>query len=39
MTIRGVRKPGAVMVTSVMRGLFKANLATRNEAIKLLTYK
>ncbi|MDP7163338.1 MAG: GTP cyclohydrolase I FolE [Phycisphaerae bacterium] len=39
MTIRGVRKPGAVMVTSVMRGLFKANLATRNEAIKLLTDK
>ena len=37
MTIRGVRKPGAVMVTSVMRGLFKTNLATRNEAIKLLT--
>jgi len=37
MTIRGVRKPGSVMVTSVMRGLFKTNLATRNEAIKLLT--
>jgi len=37
MTIRGVRKPGAVMVTSAMRGLFKSNLATRNEAIKLMT--
>ena len=37
MTIRGVRKPGAVMVTSAMRGLFKSNLATRNEAINLLT--
>jgi len=39
MTIRGVRKPGAEMVTSVMRGLFKTNLATRTEAIKLLTDK
>ena len=37
MTIRGIRKPGAVMVTSAMRGLFKSNLATRNEAINLLT--
>ena len=37
MTIRGVRKPGSVMVTSAMRGLFKSNLATRNEAINLLT--
>jgi len=36
MTIRGVRKPGSEMVTSVMRGLFKSNLATRNEAINLL---
>ena len=37
MTIRGVRKPGAIMVTSAMRGLFRTNLATRNEAINLLT--
>jgi len=37
MTIRGVKKPGAEMVTSVMRELFKTNLATRNEAIKLMT--
>ena len=37
MTIRGVKKPGAEMVTSVMRGLFKSNLATRTEAMKLLT--
>jgi len=37
MTIRGVRKPGSEMVTSAMRGLFKTNLATRNEAINLLT--
>ena len=37
MTIRGIRKPGAVMVTSAMRGLFKSNPATRHEAINLLT--
>ena len=37
MTIRGVRKPGSVMVTSAMRGLFKSNLATRTEANNLLT--
>ena len=37
MTIRGIRKPGSMMVTSAMRGLFKSNIATRNEAINLLT--
>ena len=37
MTIRGIRKPGSVMVTSAMRGLFKSNPATRHEAINLLT--
>jgi GTP cyclohydrolase I len=37
MTVRGVRKPGSVMVTSAMRGLFKKNLATRTEAINLMT--
>ena len=37
MTIRGVRKPGSVMVTSAMRGLCKSSLATRTEAINLLT--
>ena len=37
MTIRGVRKPGSVMVTSAMRGTFRSNLATRTEAITLLT--
>ena len=37
MTIRGVRKPGSIMVTSAMRGLFKSNLATRTEAINLMT--
>jgi len=37
MTIRGVRKPGSVMVTSAMRGQFRKNLATRTEAMNLLT--
>ena len=37
MTIRGVKKPGSVMVTSAMRGQFRKNLATRNEAMNLLT--
>jgi len=36
MTIRGVRKAGSEMVTSAMRGRFRTNLATRNEAIELL---
>ncbi len=37
MTIRGVKKPGSVMVTSAMKGLFRTNIATRSEAINLLT--
>jgi GTP cyclohydrolase I len=37
MTIRGVKKPGAVMVTSSMLGLFRSNVATRAEALNLLT--
>ena len=36
MTIRGVKKPGSLMVTSAMRGSFRSNLATRTEAITLL---
>ena len=36
MTIRGVHKPGSVMVTSAIRGLFRTNLASRNEVISLL---
>lgn len=33
MTIRGVKKPGAEMVTSAVRGLFKKSAATRNEVL------
>ena len=36
MTIRGVKKPGAEMVTSAVRGLFKRNAATRNEVLSFL---
>src|SRR5262249_10152995 len=36
MTVRGVKKPGSVMVTSAVRGLFKSNQATRAEAMALI---
>ena len=37
MTIRGAYKPGTVTVTSVVRGIFRENEATRAEAVALLT--
>lgn len=36
MSMRGVRKPGAVTVTSAVRGAFESNPATRAEAMSLL---
>ena len=36
MTMRGVKKPGSLMVTSAMRGSFRSNLATRNEFMSLV---
>ena len=36
MSIRGVRKPGAVTVTSALRGLFKTNPTTRAELMALV---
>ena len=37
MTIRGALKPGVQTVTSVVRGRFRVNAATRAEAFSLLT--
>jgi GTP cyclohydrolase I len=36
MTIRGVRKPGSLCVTSAMKGLFRANLSSRAEVMQLI---
>jgi GTP cyclohydrolase IA len=36
MTMRGVKKPGAKTVTSAVRGVFRENAATRQEAMALL---
>jgi GTP cyclohydrolase I len=37
MTIRGVRKPGSVMVTSALRGIFKDNPSSRAEILSLIS--
>jgi GTP cyclohydrolase I len=36
MTIRGVRKPGSLCVTSAMKGIFRANLSSRSEVMTLI---
>jgi GTP cyclohydrolase IA len=36
MTIRGIKKPGSLMITSAVRGLFKTNQATRAEAMAFI---
>ena len=36
MSMRGVRKPGAVTVTSAVRGSFRDSMSTRMEAMNLL---
>jgi GTP cyclohydrolase I len=36
MTIRGVRKPGSLCVTSAMKGLFRSNVSSRAEVMQLI---
>ena len=36
MTIRGVRKPSSVCVTSAMKGIFRSNLSSRSEVMTLI---
>ena len=36
MTIRGVRKPGSLCVTSAMKGIFRSNLSSRSEVMTLI---
>ena len=36
MTIRGIRKPGSVMVTSAVRGIFRKDPRSRNEIMSLI---
>jgi GTP cyclohydrolase I len=39
MTIRGVRKQGALTITSAVRGILKTNEATRSEAMALINQR
>lgn len=36
LTMRGIKKQGSVMITSAVRGIFKTNPATRQEALSLI---
>lgn len=36
MTIRGIRKPGSLCVTSAMKGIFRSNLSSRSEMMNLI---
>jgi GTP cyclohydrolase I len=39
MTMRGVKKPGAITITSAIRGVFRDRDSTRQEAMSLLMSK
>ena len=36
MTVRGIRKPGSLCVTSAMKGIFRTNLSSRSEIMSLI---
>ena len=36
MTIRGIRKPGSLCVTSAMKGIFRSHLSSRSEIMQLI---
>ncbi|MCA9184075.1 MAG: GTP cyclohydrolase I FolE [Pirellulaceae bacterium] len=36
MTIRGVKKPGSLCVTSALKGMFRSNLSSRTEIMQLI---
>lgn len=36
MTMRGIKKPGSLVITSAMKGLFRSNVASRNEVMGLI---
>ncbi len=38
MSMRGVRKPGSVTLTSAVRGIFKESAATRSEAMSMIRF-
>lgn len=38
MTVRGIKKPGSKTVSSSVRGVFKSDLKTREEALRLLRF-
>ena len=37
MTMRGIKKPGANVVTSAVRGTFRSKIATRSEFLSLIS--